>query len=79
MCLDFSGRPKEAPAGCLPWFSIPRRESGGATVIFGHWAALGFRTGPDFIALDSGCVWGGKLTAVRLEDGAVFQVGLRDA
>jgi bis(5'-nucleosyl)-tetraphosphatase (symmetrical) len=72
-CSSFSGPPEEAPAGCHPWFSHPRRRSLGATVIFGHWAALGLRRGPDTWALDSGCVWGGELTALRLDDGAVFQ------
>lgn len=78
MCLDFSGMPDSAPPGCLPWFAQPRRRSRAATVIFGHWAALGFRMAPGIIALDSGCVWGGTLTAVRLDDGAVFQEPLAD-
>ena len=49
-----------------------------ATVVFGHWAALGLRFGDDWIALDSGCAWGGPLTAVRLEDRRVFQVARLD-
>jgi bis(5'-nucleosyl)-tetraphosphatase (symmetrical) len=44
------------------------------TIVCGHWSALGFYREPGLIALDSGCVWGGKLTAVRIEDGEVFQV-----
>lgn len=69
---DFSGAPELAPHGLLPWYEVPHRR-GDTTVLFGHWAALGFRTAPGAVALDSGCVWGGKLTAVRLPDLAVYQ------
>lgn len=68
----FAGEPEVAPAGCKPWFSHPSRRSRACLVVFGHWSALGFARGADFLALDSGCVWGEKLTAVRLEDGEVF-------
>jgi bis(5'-nucleosyl)-tetraphosphatase (symmetrical) len=71
-CEGYSGPPELAPSGCLPWFEVPQRSSRDATVIFGHWAALGFRKQPGVLALDTGCVWGGYLTAVRLEDGVVF-------
>jgi len=71
--LGFSGPPEEAPAGCVPWWRHPARRSVDATVLFGHWAAFGHRIEPGIVALDSGCVWGGQLTAFRLEDGAVFQ------
>ncbi len=70
---DFKGPPEEAPPGCLPWFRVPARKSAGTTVVFGHWAAMGMRLAADAIALDSGCVWGQCLSAVRLEDRAVFQ------
>jgi bis(5'-nucleosyl)-tetraphosphatase (symmetrical) len=72
-CEEFSGPPELAPPGCLPWFELPHRSSRDATVIFGHWAALGFRKQPGILGLDTGCVWGGHLTAVRLDDGAFFQ------
>ncbi len=72
LCLDFKGPPAEAPPGCRPWFDVPERLSAGATVVCGHWAALGLVLRDDLLALDSGCAWGGALTAVRLEDGAVF-------
>jgi bis(5'-nucleosyl)-tetraphosphatase (symmetrical) len=72
MCADFKGAPADAPTGCTPWFAQPHAR-GDVTVIFGHWAALGFQRGDGYLALDSGCVWGEKLTCVRLEDGAVFQ------
>jgi bis(5'-nucleosyl)-tetraphosphatase (symmetrical) len=70
----FSGPPEQAPSGYLPWFRIPNRKNADATVICGHWAALGLRIENNLLAIDSGCVWGRRLTAVRLEDRAVFQV-----
>lgn len=70
----FSGPPEEVPPGYQPWFSIPGRKSAGTTLITGHWAALGLHIEPNLLAIDSGCVWGRQLTAVRLEDRAVFQV-----
>jgi bis(5'-nucleosyl)-tetraphosphatase (symmetrical) len=70
----FSGPPDEAPHGYVPWFQLPHRRSNDTTVIAGHWAALGLRLEPDVWAIDSGCIWGKRLTAVRLEDRAVFQV-----
>jgi len=57
----------------MPWFSVPSRKSKSHTILFGHWAALGFYQAPGILALDSGCAWGGMLTAVRLEDHVVFQ------
>jgi bis(5'-nucleosyl)-tetraphosphatase (symmetrical) len=74
LCTEFSGSPEEAPDGCLAWFDVPGRESRNTTVLFGHWAALGYRRRDRVIALDSGCVWGRELTAFRLDDGKVFQV-----
>lgn len=71
---DFSGTPDNTPAGFTPWFSIPGRRNTDATIITGHWAALGLRLEPNHLAIDSGCVWGRQLTAVRLEDRQVFQV-----
>ena len=66
----FTGPPEAAPRGCLPWFDY--RPASSKTFYFGHWAALGFRRLPVGVALDSGCVWGGQLTALRLKDGKVF-------
>lgn len=62
-----------APPGYLPWFAVPGRASATHTVVCGHWSALGFRREEKLLALDSGCLWGGYLTAVRLEDRKVFQ------
>lgn len=73
MCPGFSGPPQTAPKGCRPWFSVPDRRSAGVTVFFGHWAALGLHLENGVAALDTGCAWGRELTALRLEDGRVFQ------
>jgi bis(5'-nucleosyl)-tetraphosphatase (symmetrical) len=68
------GETAEAPAGYLPWFEVPGRKSADCTLVCGHWSALGLRIAPNLLALDSGCVWGGKLSAVRLEDRRLYQV-----
>lgn len=68
-----SGPPDQAPAGCIPWFEVPGRGSTGARVVCGHWAALGFHLAPGVAAIDSGVVWGEALTALRLDDRAVFR------
>jgi bis(5'-nucleosyl)-tetraphosphatase (symmetrical) len=72
-CDGFSGPPEQAPRGCVPWFEAPGRRAAQTTVVCGHWAALGLRVRPNLLALDTACVWGGSLTAVRLEDRVVFQ------
>jgi bis(5'-nucleosyl)-tetraphosphatase (symmetrical) len=74
MAATFSGPPGDAPPGYLPWFHIPTRKSTDATVIVGHWAALGLHVTHNVVALDSGCVWDGCLTAMRLEDRRITQV-----
>lgn len=66
--------PDRGPAGCLPWYEVPGRRSADHMMICGHWSALGFKRQKNLLALDSGCLWGGCLTAVRLEDQRVFQL-----
>ena len=68
------GKLSNAPVGHLPWFEVPDRLSAEAVLVTGHWSALGLKITPNLLALDSGCLWGGHLTAVRLEDRQVFQV-----
>ena len=75
---DYSGPPQDAPAGLRPWFEVKPRACPAQTVVCGHWAALGFRQDKDLIALDTGCVWGGELTAVRLEDRGPVQEKMID-
>lgn len=70
---DFSGALEELPSGCVPWFRMPGRRSVGRRIVCGHWAALGVHREQGVLAIDTACVWGRKLTAVRLDDGEVFQ------
>jgi bis(5'-nucleosyl)-tetraphosphatase (symmetrical) len=73
MEFKFKGKLQDVPSGYLPWFDIPDRASASALVVCGHWSALGLKMMPNLLALDSGYLWGGALTAVRLEDRQVFQ------
>ena len=74
--MDFrvKGEAAKAPKGFMPWFQVPGRRSADKILITGHWSALGLKVLPNLLAIDSGCLWGGALTAIRLEDRAVFQV-----
>ena len=74
MDLSFSDAPAKAPSGHVSWFDVPGRASAATPIVCGHWAALGLVLRPDLLALDTGCGWGRQLTAVRLEDRALFQV-----
>lgn len=74
MEFQTKGKPENAPSGYMPWFAVPQRASITHTLVCGHWSALGLHIDPALMALDTGCVWGGRLTAVRLEDRRVFQV-----
>lgn len=71
---SFDGPPAEAPPGCVPWFALPGRAWTTHVAVFGHWAALGLDIAADHLGLDTGCVWGNALTAIRLDDRMVFQV-----
>jgi bis(5'-nucleosyl)-tetraphosphatase (symmetrical) len=73
LLLDYTAPPEKAPPGYLPWFAVPERLSRTHTVVCGHWSALGLHLADGIRALDTGAVWGGLLTAYRLDDGAVFQ------
>ena len=65
-----------APAGYVPWFRVPQRATAAQPMAFGHWSTLGLVNEPTVLALDTGCVWGGSLTAVRVDGGRreVFRV-----
>jgi bis(5'-nucleosyl)-tetraphosphatase (symmetrical) len=64
-----------APIGFMPWFEIPNRATAQTTIAFGHWSTLGLINRPNLISLDTGCVWGGCLSAMRVDGGRreVFQ------
>jgi bis(5'-nucleosyl)-tetraphosphatase (symmetrical) len=75
--MDFAHKESgTGPVGSdlLPWFDLPNRRTADVTVVFGHWSALGLVLRPNLVGLDSGCVWGGKLTAVCLDDRSLLQV-----
>jgi len=74
MVLKFKGEPGEARGRWTPWFDMPGRASGDHVVVCGHWSALGLVARPDLLSLDSGCVWGRSLSAVRLSDRRTYQV-----
>jgi bis(5'-nucleosyl)-tetraphosphatase (symmetrical) len=69
-----SGPPGSAKKPYKAWFKHKNRLTRDTTIVFGHWAALGLYAKKNVICLDSGCVWGGTLTALRLEDRQLFQV-----
>ncbi|MCB9654797.1 MAG: symmetrical bis(5'-nucleosyl)-tetraphosphatase [Deltaproteobacteria bacterium] len=76
--FEFAGAPDKAPPQHRPWFDVTSHRDPGTTVVFGHWAALGRLIRGDILALDSGCVWGNVLTALRLEDRVVFEAPFQD-
>jgi len=69
--------PHAAPAGFRPWFEHEARVSAGTTIVCGHWSTLELKLVPNLLMLDAGCLWGGTLTAVRLDDRRVYQVPSR--
>jgi bis(5'-nucleosyl)-tetraphosphatase (symmetrical) len=74
MILKHKDASHRAPAGLVPWFEHPRRATRGTPIVFGHWSTEGLVLRDDVTGLDTGCVWGGQLTALRLDDRALFQV-----
>jgi bis(5'-nucleosyl)-tetraphosphatase (symmetrical) len=75
MEFQTKGETAAAPEGYLPWFEVPGRAAARSVMVCGHWSALGVKLAPRLLMLDSGCVWGRSLTAIRLEDRRLFQVG----
>lgn len=65
--LKFKGELKDAPRHLLPWFKVPNRRSRDMRIVFGHWSALGYYDADGVLGIDTGCVWGEKLCAVRLD------------
>jgi bis(5'-nucleosyl)-tetraphosphatase (symmetrical) len=77
--LTHSGPPEAASRDLIPWFDVADAAWRGTRIVFGHWSALGLLIRPDIIALDTGCVWGRELTAVKLtRKPKVTKVNCRD-
>lgn len=73
--MEFNYKNAPVAGGQLtPWFDVPHRATQDTTIVFGHWSTLGLLLRPDVICLDTGCIWGGKLTALRLGDHKLVQV-----
>lgn len=68
--LKFKGQPEDAPKHVMPWFKVPDRRSRDVRIVCGHWSALGYYDADGVLAIDTGCVWGEKLCAVRLDRAA---------
>jgi len=66
LALKEKGAPGSQPPGYMPWFAVPDRASRDTRIIFGHWSTLGYAVGHNTWALDTGCVWKGRLTAIRV-------------
>jgi len=71
--FKYNGELGSQPAYLLPWFEVEQRKTADVKLIFGHWAALGFYTGKNCFSIDTGCVWGNELTALRLDSGRFEQ------
>ena len=74
MDFNFKGELQDIPAGYMPWFDVPNRQSQATHIVCGHWSALGLRQRHNIHALDTGCLWGGQLTAMCLETRVITQV-----
>ncbi len=75
LSLGYKGAVSDAPAGLYPWYVVPNRVSIAADIVFGHWSALmGQCPNPHIYPIDTGCLWGGPLTALRLQDKQFFSV-----
>jgi bis(5'-nucleosyl)-tetraphosphatase (symmetrical) len=74
MEFKFKGEMQDIPTGYTPWFEVKNRRSQDSHIIFGHWSALGLVLRDNLAALDTGCLWGKTLTALRLADRQVFAV-----
>jgi bis(5'-nucleosyl)-tetraphosphatase (symmetrical) len=64
--LNFNGPPGSQPKHLMPWFSVPTRKNANLKIVFGHWSSLGYYEGNNCYGIDTGCLWGGQLTALKL-------------
>jgi bis(5'-nucleosyl)-tetraphosphatase (symmetrical) len=77
--LRYKGLIGSMPTELTPWFDVPSVRRAKRTIYAGHWSAIGLTKREQVVSLDTGCVWGNSLTAVRLDDGKIFQEPCRDA
>ena len=68
------GPPGSQATDLIPWYEVAGRRSANLRIVFGHWSTLGLHENNKVFALDTGCLWGGKLTALRLDDQKIFQI-----
>jgi bis(5'-nucleosyl)-tetraphosphatase (symmetrical) len=66
--FDHNGPPGTQPKNLMPWFEVPNRKNSELRIVCGHWSSLGYYEGQNCYAIDTGCLWGGQLTALRLSD-----------
>jgi bis(5'-nucleosyl)-tetraphosphatase (symmetrical) len=66
--LKIKGPPSDAPPPFVPWFRVPDRASRAVPIVCGHWSTLGLHLDDNVMAIDTGCVWGGRLCALRLDE-----------
>lgn len=67
LALDAKGPPGTQSPRTMPWFTVPQRASEGQRIVFGHWSTLGFHSERGAHSVDTGCIWGGQLTALRID------------
>ena len=67
MSFTDKGPPGTQSRGMKPWYEIPSRKSQDTTIVFGHWSTLGYKHENNIISTDTGCLWGGQLTAIKME------------
>jgi bis(5'-nucleosyl)-tetraphosphatase (symmetrical) len=75
---SFKQTPEQIPPGFFPWYAATSRREESRRILFGHWAALGQRTGDNWTSLDDGCVWGQRLCMLQLESGVIAHVSARN-
>nr|WP_174407402.1 symmetrical bis(5'-nucleosyl)-tetraphosphatase [Basilea psittacipulmonis] len=74
MEFTYKDSPEKVKDALMPWFDVPGRLTENERIVFGHWSTLGLKITKHLLALDTGCVWGGQLSAVRLKDNRLIQV-----
>jgi len=74
LALEEKGRPGSQAKGLMPWFEVPNRKNAGMRIVFGHWSTLGPIKSDLIFPIDTGCLWGEKLTALRLDDCQTFAI-----